>query len=73
VHRHTVGALTNVYGDVLPPWLSAPRQGNLSENRQPYYGALEAADESLSSGTFDLGKLEQMPFRDAKPTTSCGT
>jgi Fic family protein len=45
-------------GYLLPGKRTIPDQ--ISENKQPYYAALEAADESLSSGTLDLSKLEEM-------------
>jgi hypothetical protein len=32
----------------------------ISENKQPYYEALEAADEALRTGQLDLTKTEEM-------------
>lgn len=45
-------------GYLLPGKKTIPDQ--IAENKQPYYEALETADESLRSGKLDLGKLEEM-------------
>jgi Fic family protein len=45
-------------GYLLPGKRTIPDQ--ISENKQPYYTALEAADESFSFGKLDLRKLEEM-------------
>jgi Fic family protein len=45
-------------GYLLPGKRTIPDQ--ISENKQPYYEALEAADESLRSGSLNLDKLEEM-------------
>ncbi|MDP9053569.1 MAG: Fic family protein [Acidobacteriota bacterium] len=45
-------------GYVLPGKQTIPDQ--ISENKQPYYEALEAVDESLRAGEVNLAKLEEM-------------
>ena len=45
-------------GYVLPGKLTIPDQ--ISENKRPYYEALEAADESLRAGSLSLDKVEEM-------------
>jgi hypothetical protein len=45
-------------GYVLPGKLTIPDQ--ISENKRPYYEALEAADESLRAGSLSLEKVEEM-------------
>jgi len=45
-------------GYVLPGKHTIPDQ--ISENKTPYYEALEAADESLRNGELSLAKIEEM-------------
>lgn len=45
-------------GYVVPGKKTIPDQ--ISENKRPYYQALEAADESLRNGELDLAKIEEM-------------
>jgi Fic family protein len=45
-------------GYVLPGKQTIPDQ--ISENKQPYYEALEAVDESLRAGEVNLAKVEEM-------------
>ena len=45
-------------GAVLPGKKTIPDQ--IAENKQPYYQALEAADEALRQGQLDLTKTEEM-------------
>jgi Fic family protein len=45
-------------GAVLPGKKTIPDQ--ISENKQPYYQALEAADEALRNGELDLTKTEKI-------------
>ena len=45
-------------GAVLQGKKTIPDQ--ISENKQPYYQALEAADEALRNGELDLTKTEEM-------------
>ena len=45
-------------GSVLPGKKTIPDQ--ISENKQPYYKALEAADEASRQGLLDLTKTEEM-------------
>lgn len=45
-------------GYVLPGKQTIPDQ--ISENKQPYYEALEAADESLRTGELNLAEVEEL-------------
>jgi Fic family protein len=45
-------------GYLLPGKRTIPDQ--ISDNKHPYYEALEAADESLRAGSLNLGRLEEM-------------
>lgn len=45
-------------GQVLPGTRTIPEQ--ISENKQPYYDALEAADVHYRKGRVDVGEMERL-------------
>ena len=45
-------------GNVLPGKTTIPEQ--IAANKQPYYDALEAADDTLKSGALNLDQLEDI-------------